>query len=132
MRQRTIFETVRDTFPVDGLLANASDHLRNIDVRAFRPGLGHNQCTVRWVQLAETSFRRQLSNAGKFLENHSLERLLWCASGLALQRSASHFVDISIAFLVAFLQECLLLLEQSPARRDIADAEGKPAVHHEI
>ena len=46
MRQSAVFESVGDAFAVESLLADAGDHLGNVDGGTFAAGEGHDQWTV--------------------------------------------------------------------------------------
>ena len=64
MGQGTVFESVRDSLPTDGLLANTGYHLGDVDEGALGATEGHCQGAVGRMELLFASFASCFSNHG--------------------------------------------------------------------
>jgi len=88
--QRPILESVRNSLAADGLLADARDHLTDVDVGALGAADGHDERRVVSVQVLEAGVARLVADHGQLLQNDGLQRLRRIAAGLALQLALRH------------------------------------------
>ena len=72
MRQRTITESIRNTFSINILLANTSHHLRYVQRRTFRTTGRHCDGSIIFWQCIQTFFTNFLTNNIEFISNFGL------------------------------------------------------------
>ena len=90
MGQRPILESVGNSLATDGLLADARDHLTDVDVGALGAADGHDERRIVSVQVLEAGVARLVADHGQLLQNDGLQGLRRIAAGLALQLALRH------------------------------------------
>ena len=86
MGQCSVFEPVGNPLAVDGLLADASNHLRYVDEGAFGATQGHDQGRIGLVQGRLGGFARRLTNGGQLFEDKGFQRLILTVASLIDKR----------------------------------------------
>ena len=72
VRKRTVLEAVGNARAADGLLADARNHLRDVDERALGAAYGHDQRTVVSIECLETRVAGLVSNHRQLFQNKTL------------------------------------------------------------
>ena len=72
VRQRAVHKALRDAAAADDLLADAGDHLRDVDLGALGAALGHDERAVVLVQLTKADLTGVVANARQLASQFGL------------------------------------------------------------
>ena len=101
-------ESISDTSTANHLLSDGSNHLRNVNVGSLGTTLGHEQGRIPSAELFETNVTSRLTNTGQDTTYPVLHRLLFVATGIALQLSLLEILDQLVALGVGFFDNAVV------------------------
>ena len=101
VRQRSVFKSVWDSLPGDGLLSHAGYHLRDIDERPLGSTQSHSEGAVGVVELLLASLTCRLANDRELSKDDGLQGFLRSAARLRLKLTLLIALDVLITLGIA-------------------------------